>query len=59
MYFYHHIIIKYIYFESIHYIINLDIALSFNVFNEFDLMFLSNILLILINNIILFFKKIK
>ena len=33
--------IKYIGFESIHYIINLNVVLSFIVFSDFDYMFLS------------------
>ena len=33
--------IKYVGFESIHYVINLDIVSSFMVFNDFDSMFLS------------------
>ena len=39
-------IIKYIYFESIHYAINLDIILSCIIFNDFDSIFFINILLI-------------
>ena len=34
--------IKYIGFESIHYVINLGVISSFIVFNDFDYMFLSN-----------------
>ena len=33
--------IKYIDFKSFHYAINLDVVLSFMVFNDFDFMFLS------------------
>ena len=34
-------IIKYIGFESIHYVINLDVVSSFMIFNNFDYIFLS------------------
>ena len=34
-------VVKYVDFESIHYVINLDIVSSFRVFNEFDYVFLS------------------
>ena len=38
----HYRIIKYVGFEPIHYVINLDVVSSFKVFNKFDCMFLSN-----------------
>ena len=46
MYYNHHRIIKYVGFKTIYCIINLNITLSFRVFNEFDFLFLSNVLLI-------------
>ena len=46
MYFSYHRIIKWVGFKLIHYALNLDIASSFKVLNEFDYMFLSNILLV-------------
>ena len=46
MHFSHYKIIKYIGFEVIIYSINLDVALSSKVFNEFDYMFLLNVLLV-------------
>ena len=46
MYYSHYKIIKYVGFESIIYIINLDVTSSSKVFNEIDYMFLSNILLV-------------
>ena len=46
MYFSHHIIIKFVGFEPIYYVINLDVAPSSRVFNKFDSMFLSNVLLV-------------
>ena len=45
-YFSHYKIIKYVGFESIIYAINMDAALFYKVFNEFDSMFLWNVLLI-------------
>ena len=42
----HHRIIKYIGFKSIHYVINPDVTSSFKVFNKFDSLFLSDILLV-------------
>ena len=39
-------IIEYINFKTIHYTINLNIISSFKVFNQFNDIFLSNILLI-------------
>ena len=59
MYFSHHRIIKYVGFEPIYCAINLDDTPSFRVFNEFDFVFLSNVLLVLINKIILSSKKKK
>ena len=38
----HYRIIKYVGFEPIRYVINLDVVSSFKVFNKFDCMFLSN-----------------
>ena len=32
--------------KSIHYVINMDVVSSFKVFNEFDYVFLSNVLLV-------------
>ena len=57
MYYSYHKIIKCVDFKSIYYIINLDAVSFFRVFNEFDSLFLSDILLILINEIIIFSKK--
>ena len=48
-------IIKYVDFELIIYAINLDVRSSSKLFNEFDFMFLSNILLFLISSSL--FKK--
>ena len=42
----HYKIIKYVGFLSIIYAINLNVASSSKVFNEFDSMFLSNVLII-------------
>ena len=44
MYSSHYRILKYISFESIVYIINLDVISSSKVFNEFDFIFLLNVL---------------
>ena len=41
MYFSHYKIIKYVGFESIMYAINMDVALFYNVFKEFDSMFVT------------------
>ena len=57
MYYNNSSIIKCLCFESIHYDINLNIVLSFGIFNEFDYLFLSNILLFRINKIIYLLKK--
>ena len=46
MFFSHYSTIKYVDFESIHYIINMDDVSSFMVFSEFDHIFLSNVLLV-------------
>ena len=46
MYYSHYIIIKYIGFKPIYYAINLYIVLYFINFNEFNSLFLLNILLI-------------
>ena len=46
MYYSHHIIIKYIGFKPIYYAINSYIVLYFINFNEFNSLFLLNILLI-------------
>ena len=59
MYSSHHRIIKCVGFESIHCIINLNIVLFSRVFNEFDYVFLSNILMVGINEITLISKKKK
>ena len=53
----HYMIIKYIGFKSIHYTINLNIMLFFEVFNKFYSVFLLNVLLALINKIISFQKN--
>ena len=45
-YYSHYKIIKYLGFELIIYVINLDIASFSKVFNEFNFMFLLNILLV-------------
>ena len=50
----HYIIIKYIDFEQIPYVINLNIASSSKVFSKLDFIFLSNILLISINKLFIF-----
>ena len=42
----HYRIIKYVAFEPIIYVINLDVTSSSKVFSEFDSIFLSNILLV-------------
>ena len=46
MYFSHYRITKYICFEPIHYVISMNVALFSKVFNEFDYVFLSNVLLV-------------
>ena len=46
MYYSHYRIIKYVAYEPIIYVINLDIASSSKVFNKFDFIHLSNILLV-------------
>ena len=46
MYFNYHIFIKYACFEPIYYAINLHAMSSSKVFNEFDCVFLLNILLV-------------
>ena len=57
-YFSYYKIIEYIGFESIIYIVNLDIASSSKILSEFDYIFLSNILIVLINKInFVFFQK--
>ena len=48
-YFSHYNTIKYISFELIHYVNNLYVISSSMSFNEFDYMFLSNLLLIYTN----------
>ena len=57
MYSSHYMIIKCVGFKSIHYTINLNIMLSFEVFNKFYSVFLLNVLLALINKIISFQKN--
>ena len=46
-------------FELIHWFINLSATSSSKIFNEFDHMFLSNVLLVSINKTILFKKNDK
>ena len=46
MYYSHHRIIKCVGFKPIHCAINLDDVSSFKAFNEFDYVFLSNLLLV-------------
>ena len=54
-YFSYYKIIEYIGFESIIYVINLDVASSSKILSEFDYIFLSNILIVLMNKINFFF----
>ena len=44
MYSSHYMIIKYVSFKPIHYVINLNIVSFFKVFNEFDYVFISDVL---------------
>ena len=46
MYYSYHKIIKCVCFKLIRCVINLDITSFFRVFNEFDYMFISNLLLV-------------
>ena len=48
MYFSHHNIIKYVNFESIYRVVNLNDGSFFKAFNEFDSIFLLNIFLLLV-----------
>ena len=60
MYFSRYRIIKCVSFELIHYVINLDDVSFSKIFNEFDFVFLSNILLVLNSiKLSLFSKQIK
>ena len=59
MYSIHNKIIKCICFKLIYSVINVDVILFFRVFNEFDFIFLLNILLIQIYKLFPFQKKEK
>ena len=51
-------IIKYISFESIHYIINLDVVSSFMIFNDFDSIYVS-MDIVMVSNILIFPIQLK
>ena len=59
MYYNHCSTIKCVGFKPIHYTINVDIVSSSIVFSKFDSVFLSNVLLVIINKNIFLFKKKK
>ena len=54
MYSNHYKIIKSVSFEPFHYAINMNFISSSKVFREIDYIFLSNVLLVLINKIMTF-----